>query len=504
MLETAKLPTAFVIRICQIFFSSSNFWFLYLSSSCFFSASISGTVSPLSVAITNPILDDDDSVDGSLEALGSLERSERSAKKGRAPLPPQNKPEIPRPTVSSRVIQLEEPKQYSPLKEMAKRQAPLPPGSLRKTTEETVKGSMDQTSVVLDQGAKKPITDLEKHMTSNIAPISKDELQAWCVQSMKARQGQNSASQKMDPKDSLAFETQNSAQATPEHTALQSIQSQPRKKQADTNPFTCGGPAPAKHNKGPAPPQPSKKELPYESIECAIHAQDEGNTGSKENPSNLKLMEERKSLDGDAKSELADELCSRSFSAEPLLDSASDNHSGGAESRESLDNMDEPKSLQLIADQYLHPDSMIYNPEGLPQRDGVVPERGTLTRIAKKKSQAPLPPAKPKRVGDPGLTNQSLATTAGILGHFPESQSNNNNQGNAPSSNPSSFKTSSSTFALLAEASEERKVCISVSADAGSGSGLRTLPCARVVPSDTQSIAGEVKGAGGAPASVIR
>ncbi|KAL7848083.1 hypothetical protein AOLI_G00228010 [Acnodon oligacanthus] len=437
------------------------------------SVSTSGTVSQLSLPNTNPFLDDDDSVDDSLENLSSVGRS--TARKKRAPLPPQNKPEMSRPTIPSRDFPLEETKQFT--KEVSKRPAPLPPGSLKKTKEEPVK----ESTVAHGHREKETLAVLENTQTSKVAPISKDELKAWCIQSMKTGQGQNS-SQKINP---------NSSQATTGQTG----QNESTKKQADTNPSTCVGTVAARHNKGPAPAKPSaissQKSLSGDELSSqstsltggTIHPEEKANVSanseSEDNPSKLTAVEGPKSLVAERnKPELADKLPPKDTAAESLQNSYTDSLPRGEEIVEHLSKMNEPESLESEA----------------------------LTGTAKKKSQAPLPPAKPKRIGDPDSPNQqpSLSTTLQAnLGHIPESQSNKKDEDKAQDTVSiiyPSVKASSSTFAPLADESEVMRASASVS----TGSGLRALPCARVVPTDAQSSAGEVKGAGGAPASVIR
>ncbi|KAL6472567.1 hypothetical protein MHYP_G00187550 [Metynnis hypsauchen] len=438
------------------------------------SASTSGTVSQLFVPNTNPFLDDDDSVDDSLENLSSVGRS--TARKKRAPLPPQNKPEMSRPTIPSRDFLLEETKQFK--KEVSKHPAPLPPGSLKKTAEEPVK----ESTVAFGHREQETLAVLENTQTSKVAPISKDELKAWCIQSMKARQGQNSSPEKINP---------NSHQATTGQTG----QNESTKKQADTNPSTCGGGTVAARHKGPAPAKPSaassRKSLSGDELSShstsltggTIHPEEKANVSanseSKDNPSKLTAVEGPKSLVAEGtKPELADKLSPKNKAAESLQNSYTDSLPRGEEIVEHLSKMNEPESL----------------------------ESETLTGIAKKKSRAPLPPAKPKRIGDPDSPNQQSSlsrTLQANLGHFPESQSNKKDEDQAQDTVSilyPSVTASSSTFAPLAEESEVMKACVPVS----TGSGLRALPCARVVPTDAQSSAGEVKGAGGAPASVIR
>ncbi|XP_058267426.1 trichohyalin isoform X1 [Hemibagrus wyckioides] len=118
------------------------------------SVSVSAAVSQASMANTNPFLDDE--LDASI--FSSVE--ERTAKKGRAPSPPQG------PDFTFRGV----PKQLSQLKEVSKRQAPQPPDMLKMTREAIVKESVDQAG--LDQGERK-----ERHHESKVLSVSQDDTQ---------------------------------------------------------------------------------------------------------------------------------------------------------------------------------------------------------------------------------------------------------------------------------------------------------------------------------------
>ncbi|XP_072514310.1 uncharacterized protein rab11fip1b [Salminus brasiliensis] len=449
------------------------------------SASVSRNVSQPSVVNTNPFLDDDDddddvSVDGSFENLSSIERStERTAKKERAPLPPQNKPEMPKPK-PARGILLEETKQHSPSKEVSKRPAPAPPGSLRKTTEEPDKEN--QCTAALGQERTTP-EGQERHQLSKAPPISKDQLKAWCIQSMKIRKGQNS-----DPDHGQAAMTQSTSHCG--HGDSQITQ-----KPADTNPFTCGGPVPARHNKGPAPAKPpatctsgQKSEVSEDQSSSSgltgdpAHPEDKPkvplNSDSLHNPSNFRTVEGLKSLT-DTKPALV------------LVVDQGRGLPGEEQVGEHLKKMDEPESLQLSAlpctAQEVCPESLASKPDSLLNLDTLCHGSEALMGVAKKKPQAPLPPAK--------SPNQPLSLPA-------ERQSKNKDV--ASTTSPSHTTSTPLTFTPLAEKSEMKKVGVSVSADPDLGLGSRALPLARVVPTDVQSSAGDLKGAGGASASVIR
>lgn len=108
------------------------------------------------MANTNPFLDDD--LDASISEK-NISVEETTAKKGRAPLPPQ----LTGPDVSSRG----DSKQHSQLKEVSKRPAPQPPGR-----EVTAKINTDQAG--LGQGEKK---NPGRHQESNVLPVKQDDTQ---------------------------------------------------------------------------------------------------------------------------------------------------------------------------------------------------------------------------------------------------------------------------------------------------------------------------------------
>ncbi|XP_022536904.2 calponin homology domain-containing protein DDB_G0272472 isoform X1 [Astyanax mexicanus] len=464
------------------------------------STSLSRTISQPPVVNTNPFFDNcDDSFDGSLENFDSIERStERSGKKGHAPLPPQNKLEMPKSIANSGDILLEETKPCSPLKEVSRRPAPQPPGGLKKTTEDPDRHHQCPTTLGQEwdplEGPerpqshgqeRKPLVGPENPQLSKV--ISKDELKAWCIQSMKLGKGQNSSPQKADPIHNQAPTHQLATYSG--HRDFSTSQNQSSKKPADANPFTGDGPVPvpARHNKGPAPAKPSSQK-----------------TLSEDESSNICSSPKSPSVE---LAPLENELSSKDTTAEPLKTINLDNLPRQEKVEEHLNKIDEPECLQWsspssVSQDVLSQELFVSKSDGLPNLDSLSREALARTEVAKKKSQAPLPPAKPKRIGDPGnqLPSVSASKSKVDLEFLPQSQRNKNFQDQPKDTTPTT--TSSST--PLAAKSEMKKVGVSMPADSGPGSGSKSLPLARVVPTDVQSSAGDLKGAGGASASVIR
>ncbi|KAI5614313.1 rab11 family-interacting protein 1 isoform X2 [Silurus asotus] len=115
------------------------------------SVSVPATVSQPSMVNRNPFLDDD--LDSSI--LENVLSVETTAKKGPAPLPPHEKPQLTGPDGSHS-------------KDISKRPAPQPPGMLKMTGK-----LMDQPG--LGQEAKK---NPEKHYESKVTSVSEDDTQA--------------------------------------------------------------------------------------------------------------------------------------------------------------------------------------------------------------------------------------------------------------------------------------------------------------------------------------
>lgn len=378
---------------------------LYLS--CSLSVSVSATVSQLFMANTNPFLDD--CLDASISENISVK--EATTKKRRAPLPPQKKPVLTGPDVSTSGV----PEQHSLLTEFSKCPAPQPPGILKMTSEVTVKENTDQ--VGLGQELRKIP---ETYQESSVSSVSQDDTQV------------------------------------------------------DVNPFTCDEPVAVKH-KRPAPkpgsgismsegkPRNGGKNL----TEGTVHLEEKTSASN-----NQKLLSAPNDLVEDVKSDLTD-LSWR---------------------EQHLEDMVEPDSAKLNAPSCVSPEPLGCKTDGLPGMER-----------SQKKYQAPLPPAKPKRSGDPSTPHQqpSLLNKTNLEQTL-ENHSNKKDQENSwvssveiPADSTPSSTVSSSTFTPIAGNSQVMKPCGIESVETGSGS--RTLSWAKVVPSDVGEVREQV-----APTSVIR
>lgn len=251
-------------------------------------------------------------------------------------------------------------------------------------------------------------------------------------------------------------------------------------KQVDTNPFTCDGPVAIKPNKRPAPKPRSgisvsedKQRNGRENLtEGMVHLGEKASAfDGKGSTPNLKLL--RPSIDltvEDFKSDLTDDLSQR---------------------QEHLEDLAEPNSAKPNAHQDLCSESLVCKTTRLLSEE-----------ISQKKSRAPLPPTKPKRTGDPSTSSPTSKTN---LEQAQNNHSDKKDQDNSSVSSveipavitPSSCTVSSSTLSLFAEKSQDMKSCAPESVENGSGS--RTLPLAKVVPSDAGEVRKQV-----ASTSVIR
>lgn len=341
------------------------------------------------MANTNPFLDD--SFDASVsENVISVE--ETSAKKGRAPLPPQ----LTGPDVFSRAAFI----QHFHLTEVSKHPAPQPPGILKMTKEVSVK--VDRNQAGLGQEAKKT---LESHHESKDLSVVQDDTQV------------------------------------------------------DTNPFTYDRPVAIKRNKRPAP----KPRIRISMLEN-MQRNGEGN-----------LTEDTVHIE----------------------EKASDPNNDLSRREEHMENIVEPDSAKPNASSCIHPnldpETVVCKTNGLTSMEG-----------SQKKSRAPLPPTKPKRTGDPSIPYKQPALLYKTSPeHVQENHSNKMDQVprvEMPAvSTPSSSTVSPSTFNSLAEKSQIKEPCATESVETGSGSGSRTLPWVKVVPSDAGELREQV-----AHTSVIR
>ncbi|XP_062869805.1 calponin homology domain-containing protein DDB_G0272472 isoform X2 [Trichomycterus rosablanca] len=231
--------------------------------------------------------------------------------------------------------------------------------------------------------------------------------------------------------------------------------------QPDTNPFTSDPPTSTKPTKGPAPkPGGTSSVLKHGPSETIIHH--DRDVTSTSNPTSKG---------------------SRSSSAERPCSTSAD---GSTKAEHHLKKVLDLDSVNPEApfglDQDFHPDSHLSKTESFITLNSAKPQ---------KRSQAPGPPAKPKRTEEPDLPEQQPQITENQ-----RDQKNWDKDQEHKSETPSSSPASSLSFSSRTE----MKPAASVSGDAGSsGSGFRNLSWVEVEPGD----AGEVK-AGVPPAPVIR
>lgn len=257
--------------------------------------------------------------------------------------------------------------------------------------------------------------------------------------------------------------------------------------QVDTVPFTYDGPVAMKRNKRLAPkpgigisvsedkPRNGDKNLTEGTVHLVVKS---SASDSKGNSPNMNLLRAPNDITvKDIKHDLTEDLSRRE---EHLEDIESDSAKPNAPS---------------CVNRNMGPEPLFCRTDEL-----------TSMERSQKKSRAPLPPAKPKRTGDPSIPHQqpSLPKKTNIE-KAQENHSNKKDQDNAAVSStempavitPSSSTVSSPTFSPLAEKSQVKNPCATGSEETSSGS--KTLPWAKVVPNDAGEIREQV-----APTSVIR
>lgn len=258
--------------------------------------------------------------------------------------------------------------------------------------------------------------------------------------------------------------------------------------QVDTNPFTCDWPVAIKHNKRPAPKpiavsEDKSRNGSKDPTEGMFHLKEKSSASvGNGNPPNLKLLSAPNDITVEDVKSVTDDL------------SPEEQH---------LEDVGEPNSAKPNAptcvNRDLSQEPPVCKADGLP----------SLER-SQKKSQAPLPPAKPKRTGDPNPAHkqQSLLNKTN-LEQDQENHSNKKDQDNTlvssveiPAvSRHSSSTVPSPTFSPRVEKSQVIIPCVTESTEkgSGSGSGSRTLPWAKVVSNDAGEVREQV-----APTSIIR
>ncbi|KAL0183437.1 hypothetical protein M9458_022812, partial [Cirrhinus mrigala] len=326
-------------------------------------SSVSGLFfSQASVPNTNPFLDDSDVDNGNTkEVVHFGDTAERSEKKRRAPIPPQSKMQMGKPDVPPRAPAIPEAKQALPSRASEdskdsdscslrrdKRPAPLPP----KNKQEVQNDHADQSTTPIFRFQ-------EEGQTNKASPVSQDESRT---------------------SDAASFR----------NTSLSHlIQGHPRQ---ETNPFVSTEVKTAKHNKGPAP-KPSLQSKP-----CKTSA-------SKTEPnnslaiSNIHLTEHETSaasnscidqLD-DSTDKLGDLLASEELYTKPNPVNSDDlflreSRHKDLPAKSKLDSLGE--DIPAISDPVLG--KVLSNVNDPKNAENVLLESG----VSKKKSQAPLPPAK--------------------------------------------------------------------------------------------------------------
>lgn len=254
--------------------------------------------------------------------------------------------------------------------------------------------------------------------------------------------------------------------------------------QVDTNPFRCDEPQAVKPNKRPAPKPRSGISVPEDKptnvgkklTEDNIHLEEKASaSNSKGSPPKRKLLRAPNDIaDLDVIADLADDLSRK---------------------EQNLENIFQPGSNKLNSSSCvkwdLGPEPLISRTDGLP----------SMESSQKKSNAAPLPPTKPKRTGDPSapLQQPSLPNKTN-LGQAKENHSNKRGQNNASVSSveiPAVRTPSPSTdlFSIFNPLAEKSQVIKPVE----TGSGSKTLPWAKVVPSDAGEVRERV-----APTSVSR
>ncbi|CAM4729231.1 unnamed protein product [Leuciscus chuanchicus] len=438
------------------------------------SSSVSGNFfSQASVPNTNPFLDDSDVISGNTESVVSLKNiTERSEKKRRAPVPPQNKAQMEKPDIPPRAPAIPQATQSfqsgaseeggdsdSCSLRQDKRPAPLLP-DVSKNRQEMQNEHADQSTMTLHIGEWRTTRFQEKDQMNQGRPVSQDE--------------------------SRTFDADNFRNTSLSHLS----QSLPSNRQ-ETNPFISTEVKVNKHNKGPAP-----KPL-IQSTSCKNSA---SASAPKPEPNNLairnvcltehavSLVEDRATSNSciDQLDESSNQFTGKLVSEEPSTKPESV-HSDDLSSRESRQE-DLPAKCKL---DFLERDISLRS-EPIPETvlchiENVLPDIGVS-----KKSRAPLPPANSAATGNQNSSQQPEAVLKST------SQPTRPDQDESLTIN-SSMSTSCFTLShgnpslILNQALKKNEVQTKTEhsplrVEAGQGSGHRSLPQARVSPIDVKSI----------------
>ncbi|XP_016342412.1 rab11 family-interacting protein 1-like isoform X1 [Sinocyclocheilus anshuiensis] len=420
------------------------------------SSSVSGIFfSQASVPNTNPFLDDSDVHGGNTEKVVHLgDTAERSEKKRRAPMPPQNKTQKGKPDVPPKAPAIPEATQAFPSRaseddgdsdscslQREKRPAPLP----SKNKQEVQNTHADQTTTPLHTGEWRTTRFQEIDQTNEVCPVLQDE--------------------------SRTSDAANFGNTSLSHL----IQGHPSNRQ-ETNPFISTEVKTTKHDKGPAP-KPS-----LQSKSCKTSASE--SETSKQAISNVHLTEHETSAASnsciDQIVESTDKLDDLPADEEP---STKPEHSEDLFSRESkhkdlpekskLDSLGE--DIPSMSDPVLG--KVFYNVNDPKNAENVLLESG----VSKKKSRAPLPPAKSASSQQPEAA--PISTSQPSIQDQVKSLTVN-----------SSKSTSCFTQSLLNSSSTSSQALAPLKLEAGHGSEERSLPQARVSPIDVQPVAEQKNG----------
>ncbi|XP_059400963.1 titin homolog isoform X1 [Carassius carassius] len=417
------------------------------------SYSVSGIFfSQASIPNTNPFLDDSDVDSGNTEKVVNFgDTAERSDKKRRAPMPPLNKTQMGKTDIPPRAPPIPEATQAflsrgsegdgdsdSCSLQRDKRPAPLPP----KNKQEVQNGHAVQSTTPLHTGEQRTTRFQEKDQTNKMRPVLQDE--------------------------SRTSDTVNSG-----NTSLTNLsQGHPSNRQ-ETNPFIFTEVKTTKHNKGPAP-------KPLLQSKCCK------TSASETEPNNLAISNFH--LTGHetiaASISCIDQLDESTDKLDDLLASEEPSTKPEPVHSDDLSSIDLPAKYKLVClgeDAPSRSDPLIgkvlCNVNDPKNTENVLLESGMF----KKKSWAPLPPAK-------------LAS-----GQQPEAALNSTSQPNIQDQDKSltinsSKSTSCFTESLVKSSSTSSQVLPLLRMEASHGSGQRPLPPVRVSPIEVQPLTGQKNG----------
>lgn len=413
---------------------------------------------------TNPFLDDSDVISGNTESIVSLRNiTERSEKKRRAPVPPQNKTQMEKPDIPPRAPAIPQATQSFQSRaseeggdsdscslRQDKRPAPLLP-DVSKNRQEMQNEHADQSSTTLQIGEWRTTRLQEKDQMNQGRRVSQDE--------------------------SRTFDADNFRNTS----LLYLSQSLPSNRQ-ETNPFISPEVKVNKHNKGPAPkpllqsttcknsasePEPEPNNLAIRNVYLTEHA--------------VSLVEDRATSNYciDQLDESSNQFTGKLVSEEPSIKPESV-HSDDVSLRESRQE-DLPAKCKL---DFLERDISL---KSEPILGTVLCHIENVLPVSKK-SRAPLPPANSAATGNQSSSQQPEAVLKST------SQPTRPDQDKSLTIN-SSMSTSCFTQShgnpslILNQALKKNEVQSKTEhsplrVEAGQGSGHRSLPQARVSPID--------------------